>query len=60
MPDSFVTDHDIQALVDNELTHEDEKRVRALIVQKDELYKRYETLLKQKKLLKMWWTDGQH
>ena len=50
-----VSDMDIQALVDNELTWEDEKRVRAFIASDPKAKARYEMLRRQKLLLKEWW-----
>jgi hypothetical protein len=46
---------DIQALVDNGLTFDEELRVRALISADVLLSERYQLLLKQKKLLLLWW-----
>lgn len=53
-----VTDYDIQALVDNELEHEDAERVRQHIERSNNARQRYEQLLKQKALLMSWWTNG--
>lgn len=50
-----VSDMDIQALVDNELTWEDEKRVRSYIAGDASAKARYEMLRRQKILLKEWW-----
>jgi anti-sigma factor RsiW len=52
---TMVSDMDIQALVDNELTWEDEKRVRAFIANDPKAKARYEMLRRQKLLLKEWW-----
>ena len=49
-----VSDMDIQALVDNELTWEDEKRVRAFLAADPKAKARYEMLRRQKLLLKEW------
>lgn len=50
-----VSEMDIQALVDNELTWEDEKRVRAFIATDAKARATYEMLRRQKALLKDWW-----
>jgi anti-sigma factor RsiW len=52
-----VTDYDIQALIDNELDHESEKRVRLYLEQNETAKRYYEDLVRQKKLLQMW---GEH
>jgi len=52
---SSSIDMDIQALVDNGLTFDEELRVRALISADVLLSERYQLLLKQKKLLLLWW-----
>lgn len=49
------TDLDIQALVDNQLDWEDEKQVWAGISKDPALYRRYQEILEQKKLLLAWW-----
>lgn len=51
-----ITDHDIQALIDNELDAEEEKFVRELIKKNIYAQKRYEELKKQKNLIQMWWS----
>ncbi len=53
-----ITDFDIQALVDNELGREEQKRVRAYIETMPEAGRRYEELLRQKLILQEWWTKG--
>jgi len=53
-----VTDYDLQALVDNELDHEEEKRIRAYIEQDFSARKRYDELVKQKKAVMQWWQDS--
>ena len=55
MNTSSSIDMDIQALVDNGLTFDEELRVRALISADVLLSERYQLLLKQKKLLLLWW-----
>lgn len=52
---SNITDHDIQALIDNELEWEHEKRVREAIKYNLQLMKRYNTLKSQKTLIQNWW-----
>ena len=53
-----ITDFDIQALVDNELGREEQKRDRAYIETMPEAGRRYEELLRQKLILQEWWTKG--
>ena len=53
--DVNITDFDIQALVDNELEWEQAKYVLAHIDQHPTAQRRYEELVRQKKLLKDWW-----
>lgn len=55
----IVTDFDIQALVDNELTWEEEKRVLNYIEQTPYAQKRYEELRRQKSVLQDWWKSKQ-
>lgn len=52
-----VTDFDIQALIDNELDWEDEKRVRDYLRSHDWAKKRYEELRAQKETLQRWWMN---
>ena len=54
-----ITDYDIQALVDNELTWEDEKRVRAHLKNNPEAEKRYQELMLQRKSVRGWWKRTQ-
>ena len=54
-PFNNITDLDIQALIDNELSWEEEKKVREAIKYNSTFLKRYQTLLKQKKTLLTWW-----
>ncbi len=51
----YITDLDIQALVDNELDQKDQERVRKAIECNAYFLVRYEELKKQKKLLQDWW-----
>ncbi len=60
MNTQYFTDYDIQALLDNELSWEDEKRVREFINRNPPVKKRYEELERQKKLLKAWWSTQKH
>ncbi len=53
-----LTDFDIQALVDNELPHEEEKAVRAHIQADPDARRRYNELCHQKRLLQEWWKNG--
>jgi anti-sigma factor RsiW len=50
-----ITDFDIQALVDNELSWEDEKRVRAYIQSNPDAKRRYDELSAQQTALRSWW-----
>lgn len=50
-----ITDYDIQALIDNELDWEEEKRVREAIKYNSQFMKRYNTLKNQKTLIQNWW-----
>jgi len=50
-----VTDFDIQALVDNELNWEQEKRVRSFIDADPKAKARFEMMRRQKGLLQDWW-----
>lgn len=58
MTHSVVSDLDLQALVDNELSPEDEKRVRAAIRDQPTLLRRYKELTIQKELIFAAWQDG--
>ena len=53
-----ITDYDIQALVDNELAWEDEKRVRAFLKENPNAYKRYKELAMQRNTLQNWWKNS--
>lgn len=50
-----ITDFDIQALVDNELSWEDEKRVRAYLQSNPDANRRYMELCDQQSMLRQWW-----
>ncbi len=50
-----ITDFDIQALIDNELSWEDEKIVRGAISKDRRNSERYEELKAQKVKLQKWW-----
>ena len=52
-----VDDFDIQALVDCQLGGDDKKRVWQEIEHNPRLYKRYNDLMTQKKLLFSWWKE---
>lgn len=52
-----VTEQDVHALVDNQLTWEEEKRVRREIDNNPFLRKEYERLMEQKKALRLWWDN---
>ncbi|MAE51110.1 MAG: hypothetical protein CMH27_04810 [Micavibrio sp.] len=49
-----VTDFDIQALIDHELSQEDEKRVKAFLKTNACAQKRYNDLKEQKALIQKW------
>jgi len=51
-----ITDYDIQALVDDELSHEEGKEVLSKLEQNRDARNRYNELMKQKNLLKSWWS----
>jgi acetone carboxylase gamma subunit len=54
----YISDADIQALVDNELDWETEKQMMDIITaDSDGFSKRYIELMNQKKLLKLWWQN---
>jgi len=57
MDDHIVTDMDIQALVDNQLNWEEEKRVRRHLFQSPDAQKRYDQLRQQKQIMLMWWQE---
>lgn len=57
MNKKYVTDLDIQALADNELSGEDAERVRDYLQSNPDAHERYEEILRQKEFLKDWWSD---
>lgn len=50
-----VSDYDIQALIDDELSHEEARQVQSYIEKNSGARRRYQELLSQKSLLKLWW-----
>jgi len=50
-----ITDRDIQALVDDELSQEQAARVREYLLHDPRARYRYDSLIKQKQLLQEWW-----
>lgn len=50
-----ISDRDIQALVDDELSPEQAARVREYLLHHPRARYRYEALIKQKRLLQEWW-----
>ena len=54
-----ISDYEIQALVDNELDWEKEKRVRAFVDNNARAQERYQELIEQKEILREWWR-GHH
>lgn len=57
-PTRVVTDYDLQALVDNELSDTDRCRIEAHIARDANAQRRYADLSAQKKLLKKWWAQS--
>jgi len=57
MREKPVTDYEIQALVDSQLSWEDEKSVWLAIEADSKLKKRYQELINQKKALLLWWSE---
>jgi len=55
---NVITDYDIQAFLDDELDHETACRVRSFIEENPTYKKRYNELLRQKRLLKSWWKNS--
>ncbi len=55
-----VTDFDIQALIDNELGWEEEKRIHAYLSDNPTARKYYEEMVEQKDRLKKWWRGMEH
>jgi anti-sigma factor RsiW len=56
----YVSEFDIQALVDNELEWEEEKRIHAYLTENPTARKYYEEMLEQKNRLKKWWRGKEH
>ncbi|HRQ59920.1 MAG TPA: hypothetical protein PLO23_00130 [Alphaproteobacteria bacterium] len=54
-----ITDYNLQALIDNELTAEQAERVLALISTDPRAKNRYIELCRQKDFLKIWWAEKQ-
>jgi anti-sigma factor RsiW len=52
-----ITELDVQALVDSQLTWEEEKQVRREMGKNFALKKHYDQIVKQKKLLVNWWKN---
>ncbi|MEZ0225466.1 MAG: hypothetical protein ACAH83_12995 [Alphaproteobacteria bacterium] len=52
-----INDFDIQALVDSQLDWENEKRIWKEIETSPALQRRYDELVRQKKLLLQWWAS---
>jgi len=55
-----ITDRDIQALVDGELSPDQAARVHGYLLHHPLARQRYESLMKQKKLLQEWWRSRRH
>lgn len=55
MHDETITDLDIQALVDGELSWENTQRVRNYLVSNPIAWQRYQELLEQNRMLSEWW-----
>lgn len=55
----YISDLEIQALVDNQLNWEDAKYALAAIEQSPWAKKRYDELILQKKMLRDWWNNRQ-
>lgn len=50
-----ITDDDIQALLDNELSAEEEQEIMGELRNNPEMMRRFMLLRQQKKLLQLWW-----
>lgn len=53
-----ITDWDIQALLDKELSPQEESFVLQALQQNPDLQARYNALRNQKNLLQLWWKDN--
>lgn len=61
MDNDTIDDFAIQALVDQQLDWESEKRVRAYMQMNPVARKRYDELCRQRDMLRSWWQQsGQH
>ncbi len=49
--------YDIQALVDDELGHEEQKRVRSHLEMNPLAREYYESLLRQRRMIRHWWNQ---
>lgn len=58
MNSKYITDLDIQALVDGEVDERTSLMLLEAVNNDPTLYNRYITYQKQKKLLKSWWKDN--
>lgn len=58
MPDSTISDEDIQALVDGELSAPQAEHVMKVVESDTWLRERYDALRRQKMLLLSWWQDS--
>ena len=52
-----ITDWDIQAYIDNELSWEQQKQVLKALETNSELRRHYNDFRRQKELLQLWWKD---
>ena len=57
MPETVITDLDIEALVDHELSTEERQRMYTVLRHDPDLLRKYDRLMTQKKLLQMWWNN---
>lgn len=53
-----VSDLEIQALVDNELSEKEKSRIHSMIKNLLWAQQRYDDLVNQKKLLQLWWNNS--
>tara|TARA_R110000764_G_scaffold4085_1_gene16900 strand:+ start:13437 stop:13628 length:192 start_codon:yes stop_codon:yes gene_type:complete len=60
MTHNFITDYEIQALVDNELEHERAKNILNSMDSNPHVYERYKQLMEQKRLLRLWGAHNQN
>ncbi len=52
-----ITEWDIQALIDGELSAQEEAYVLKILDENPDMQERYKFLQKQKQLLQLWWKD---